>query len=208
MKLIRTANAGILLELDETKLLLDGVCPPYEGFLGTPPSLRDTLLREPPHALAFTHRHPDHYDGDFAETFRKRTLRPIFEAEAPREARVGNLTLTPIPTRHIGKYEIAHVSYLIQGSKRVLFCGDASPLEWNKIPLPPLDVAIFPFAYMTTPAARDRTCALGAKMNILLHLPRKDQDPFGLWKTVEEISTEEIRLCIPSLEETILFKDD
>ena len=199
MKILRTANAGVLLELDGVKLLLDGVCPPYPPFLGCPPEIRARLLREPPDALAFTHRHPDHYDGAFAEKFERKTLRPVFGAEDLSVHRVGSLKITPVAARHIGKVEIPHVGFIIEGSSCIWFTGDASPLVWKKLDLPKPDLLIAPYAYAATPAAWKQTMALGAEKILLLHLPLREEDPLGLWAAVEETTAGDPRLIIPVL---------
>ncbi len=203
MKLLRTANAGILLELDGVKILLDGVCPPYPPFLGTPREIREMLLQDPPDALAFTHRHPDHYDGNFAEEFERKTLRPILEAEDLSKKTVGSLKISPVAARHIGKVEIPHAGFIIEGSACIWFTGDASPLVWKTMDLPKPDLLIVPYAYAATPAAWKQTMALGAEKIILLHLPLREEDPLGLWAAVEETTAGDPRLMIPDLGETI-----
>lgn len=205
MELLRTANAGILLQLDGTSLLLDGVCPPYANYLGTPDPLRKALLENPPDALAFTHRHPDHCDESFADAFEKSTLRPILWAEHPRPMQVGNLKIIPVPTRHIGKADVEHVSYVIQGSRCVWFTGDASPLVRFPAELPRPDVLIFTFAYACSPNVWKRTKGLGAKKFILLHLPDPADDPHALCQAVREATAGEPDLYVPAIGETIVL---
>ena len=205
MELLRTANAGILLTMDGASILLDGVCPPYANYLGTPDELREQLLQTPPDALVFTHRHPDHCDEDFADTFYKNTHRPILWAEDPRPMRIGNLEIIPVPTSHIGKEEIEHVSYVIKGSQCLWFTGDASPLARFPKELPRPDVAAVTFAYACRPNVWKRTKAMGAKKYILLHLPDEAEDSHQLWKAVEETTAGEPNLFIPSIGENIVL---
>ncbi|MBQ9953148.1 MAG: MBL fold metallo-hydrolase [Clostridia bacterium] len=205
MELLRTANAGILLTMDSTSILLDGVCPPYANYLGTPDGLRERLLQNPPDALVFTHRHPDHCDEDFADTFYKNTHRPILWAEDPCPMRIGNLEIIPIPTCHSGKAEIAHVSYVIKGSQCLWFTGDASPLARFPKELRRPDVAAVTFAYACRPNVWKRTKAMGAKKYILLHLPDEAEDSHQLWKAVEETTAGEPNLFIPSIGENIVL---
>ncbi len=205
MIFLRTTNAGGLLELDGVKLLLDGVCPPYPPFLGTPPEIKAQLLQDPPDALVFTHRHPDHYDGDFAEEYQRKTLRPIFEAEDLSVKTVGALKLTPIATRHIGKADLPHASFIIEGSRCVWFLGDASPLVWKDHSYPKPEVLLLPYAYAATPAAWKQTLALGAEKMVLLHLPLREEDPLGLWQAVEETTAGDPRLLFPELGKPILL---
>ncbi len=203
MELVRTANAGVLLTMDGTSILLDGVCPPYANYLGTPENLRLSLLQNPPDALAFTHRHPDHYDEKFAEEFQNNTLRPILWAEGNNVVRVGNLTITPVLTRHMGKTDIQHVSFIIEGSRCVWFTGDASPLVWGNKMLPKPDVLIATFAYACSPNVWKRTKLLGAKHIVLLHMPDRSNDPHDLWRMVLETTGGDLQ--IPKIEEKIII---
>lgn len=205
MELLRTANAGILLQMDQTTLLLDGVCPPYANYLGTPERLREELLQNPPDALAFTHRHPDHCDESFADAFQKNTLRPILWAEDPRPMKVGNLEIIPVPTRHMGKAEIDHVSYVIKGSQCLWFTGDASPLVWGRLELPRPDVLVATFAYACSPTVWKRTKGFGAEKIVLLHLPKAADDPHQLCQAVEETTAGDPNIYIPSIEEKIIL---
>ncbi|MBR4949754.1 MAG: MBL fold metallo-hydrolase [Clostridia bacterium] len=206
MEILRTANAGVLLSMDGQNILLDGVCPPYKTYLGTPPHIRENLLKNPPDVLAFTHQHADHYDEGFAESFQKNTLRPVLRAEDYREIRVGNIDILPFPTRHIGKYhEDKHVSYIIKGSKTILFTGDASPTVFEKLSLPKIDIVISSFAYALTASAFSKTKALGADKIILLHMPSPENDPDNIWQTVKDVTAKEQDLFILSLEEKIII---
>ena len=205
MEIIRTANAGVLLTMDNTSILLDGVCPPYANYLGTPEPLRKALLENPPDALAFTHRHPDHCDESFADAFAKNTLRPVLWADQPHPMQVGNLELLPIPTRHVGKAEIAHISYIIKGSRCIWFTGDASPLVWRGLELPKPDVLIVTHAYAATPIAWKRTKAYGAEQIIVLHMPHRAEDPHGIWQAVEATTAGDKNVHILQMEEHILI---
>lgn len=205
MELLRTANAGVLIKMDGNSILIDGVCPAYPPYLGTPERLREALLQAPPDALAFTHRHPDHHDMEFADAFQKNTLRPILWAEDPRGATIGNLKITPVPTRHVGKADIPHVSYVVQGSKCLWITGDASPLVWRGLDLPKPDVLIVTHAYAATPAAWKRTKEYGAAHIIVLHMPDPAADSYGIWPAVQGMTAGEKNVHILSLEEKIIL---
>ena len=205
MKIIRTANAGILLEMEGATILLDGVCPPYPPFLGTPPEWRQRLLDQPPDALVFTHRHPDHYDEDFADAFQKQTLRPVFGAEDLSAATIGGLRITPVATRHIGKADLPHVSYIIEGRRCAWFVGDASPLVWKGMDLPKPDVLFLTYLYASTPSIWKRFKELGAQKIVLLHLPRKEEDSLGIWPDVEKTTQNDPCLIIPEIGEEIIL---
>ncbi len=210
MECTRTANAGVLLKLDGASILLDGVCQPSGPYLGTPEHLRQSLYDCPPDLIAFTHGHKDHFDLTFSREITAKTLRPISGPEClvkgaleTGPVQLGPVCVTPIPTRHIGKagQGTPHVSFLIQGSKRILFTGDAAPTVFSD--LPPVDVVIGPYAYATTTPAWRRTAALCETL-VLLHLPDPAQDEAGLWKLVEETTRlPGPQLRIPSIGETI-----
>lgn len=119
--------------------------------------------------------------------------------------RIGEVTITPVPSRHIGKTEqgLTHHSFVIQGSQCVWFMGDAAPLQWkDRSDLPKPDVLIGPFAYANTKTAWDLTCSLTDKV-VLLHLPDKNNDPYGLWKAVESTANGATNLYIPKIGEWV-----
>ena len=182
----RTANAGVLLEIDGKRILLDGVCEPLPPYLGTPLALRETLAREMPDVLAFTHEHPDHYDPSYAKLYKEKTLRSVCGPESLPFYEVGNGVEMYLPvTRHIGKTDISHVSYVIKGSSIVWFMGDASPFSLKKMTeFPKPDLLIVPFAYAITPSAWRMTKETGAWKILILHMPPKEDDREGLWDMV------------------------
>lgn len=215
MEIQRTANAGVLLKMDGVSILLDGLCSRVEPYLATPNTIRDRLLENPPDILAFTHSHADHFDASLASIFHQKTLRPIVGPENLPSATVfgpislGKVTLRPVSSRHLGKVEkdIQHVSYVIQGEKCVWFLGDASPLQWQgRGELPRPDVMIVPYAYALTKSAWKLTCSMTEHV-ILLHLPERENDPYGLWSMVENTTKDScaVDLQIPALGQTILL---
>ncbi len=187
MNITLTANAGVLIELDGLRILLDGVCEPTEYYLGTPKIIRDELIAYFPDAVGFTHKHSDHFDNGYAELYKQKTLRPIFGSECS-SLRVGGVELSAIDTRHLGKTDVSHKSFIIKGSRSIFFMGDASPTELRRltdIVIP--DVLIAPFAYFSTEAALRMTEAADAKELVLVHMPSKENDPSGIWKSVDDI---------------------
>ena len=207
MEIQRTANAGALLKMDGVSILLDGLCDGIDIYLPTLPAIADSLLICPPDVLAFTHNHPDHYSEALLLPYRKQNLRPILGPEyLPVEGvRVGDVTITPVPSRHIGKAEpgLVHHSFIIEGSQCVWFMGDAAPLQWkNRTDLPKPEVLIAPYAYANTKAAWEMSCSLAEKV-VLHHLPERNNDPYGLWQSVETSTTGATNLYIPKIGETI-----
>ena len=211
MEIQRTANAGVCLKMDGVSILLDGLADRVEGYLPTPAAMADQILADMPDALVFTHYHPDHCSEALLLPYRKQNLRPIYGPESLYSGviHVGDVTITPVESRHIGKTEpgLQHVSYILQGSKCVWFLGDAAPLQWQKhTTLPRPDVMIAPFAYANTKAAWDFTCSL-AKNVVLLHLPERTKDPYGLWESVDAATAQNTsaNLWIPQMGETIVI---
>ena len=207
MEIQRTANAGVLLKMDGVSILLDGLCDRVEGYLPTPQDIAEGLLAELPDVLAFTHKHLDHCSRALLLPYRKQNLRPILGPESlPLGAvRVADVKITPVTSRHLGKTEpgLTPHSFVIEGSRCVWFMGDAAPLQWKeRTDLHRADVLIAPFAYANTKAAWELTCSLADKV-ILLHLPDRDNDPCGLWQTVETVTAGSTRLYIPAMGENV-----
>lgn len=200
----RTANAGVQIELDGVSFLLDGVAEELAPYVGTPHHIREKLTENAPDVVAFTHLHKDHYDKSYAEEYTKRTLRPVYGPECLPPQRSQNIEIKAVPTRHIGKVEISHISYIICGSKCVWFMGDASPLEWknaDKFPKP--DVLIAPYAYAITSSAWKITKSLGAKEIVLVHLPLRESDEHGLWSLTEQNVCGDTSVHIPHIGQVI-----
>ena len=189
MKITRTSNAGVLVELDGMSILLDGVCEGLYPYLPTPDSLKTMLVEHLPDVVAFTHTHKDHYDDNYVEFYKNEKLRSVFGPELSLVESVSDaITLRVVPTRHIGKFNIQHASFVIRGSKTILFTGDASPLVWKNIELENSpDVLIVPYAYALSAPAIRITKSFEAKKIILVHMPDKNDDPQKLWPTVSEM---------------------
>ena len=205
LKIKRTANAGVLLTMDGSRILLDGVCEKLHPYLGTPSAIRDELIENMPDILAFTHRHKDHYDDSYAQLYREKTLRFVYEPESlPIQENIGNIRITPVQTRHIGKTDVPHISYIIEGSSCVWFMGDASPLNLKKFTeLPRPDILIVPFAYAITESAWKKTRELGAKEIIILHMPHREDDGEGVWRLLDGTIEKNTNIHIPEIAEEL-----
>ncbi len=208
MEIQRTANAGVLLTMDGVSILLDGLADRVEGYLPTPAHIAEHLLGNPPDILAFTHHHADHCSEALLLPYRKQNLRPIIGPESLYSGcmKIGEVTITPVESRHLGKVEpgINHVSYIVQGSKCVWFMGDAAPLQWkNRTDLPKPDVLIAPYAYGNTKSAWELSCSL-TKNIVLLHLPDREKDIYGLWEGVDSTTCgTTANLWIPQMGESV-----
>lgn len=204
LTLTRTANAGVLLELSGKKILLDGVSRQVGSFLQTPEHIKNQLQNSYPDLVAVTHRHQDHCDPDFERLYTEETGRPVIgPSHAGKAFSCGDVTVHVVHSRHIGRHDCRHVSYILQGSACVWFVGDASPSQWNRrTDLPKPDVLIVPFAYAATPSAWRQTCQLGAKSVVLIHMPDRDNDPLGIWEAVEA-TVGDGEIFIPKVEEFV-----
>ena len=212
MKLRRTANAGVLLELDDVSILLDGVCREVDPYLPTPQKERESLSACWPDVVAYTHAHKDHYDPVYAAEYTRQTNRVILGPNGSGGVRGSlepvtfrNVTVTPLICRHIGLAgkDIPHCGFVITGSKTVWFTGDSSPLQWkNRSDLPEPDVMIVPYAYVNTSFSWDFTKSKGATV-ILLHMPRREHDPVGLWVSVSATIGDLNAIYIPEMSEII-----
>ena len=210
MKIRRTANAGVLLQLDDVSFLLDGVCREVDPYPATPPQIRSALANSPADVLGFTHSHLDHYDPDFAADYLQ-AGGVIFGPEdipgaLPEERlTVGGVTITAIPSRHIGKAGgVAHNSFILEGSRCVWFVGDAAPLQWKETGLKKPDVLIAPYAYANSRLGWEITKQLTDRL-VLLHLPEQGKDPFGLWEQVQTCITGDpsVKVYIPKIGEEL-----
>ena len=211
MILKRTANAGVLLELDGKRILMDGVCREVHPYPATPPEIRSQLADMALDAVLVTHRHADHYDGPFVSDYAEKAAGPVLgPADIPfcgsDAGNVGSVRITTVVSRHIGKTEpMGHMSFVVEGSRCVWFLGDASPLLWkNRADLPKPDVMIVPYAYGMG-SGWEICKSLGAEVVVLLHLPPREDDPYGLWAAVEATAGQGNGpvLYIPAMGETI-----
>ena len=118
--------------------------------------------------------------------------------------------VTPVPSRHLGAEwrQYPHVSYLIEGSKRIFVVGDAVPLCWKEgiSSLRP-DVLVAPYPYITTAVGRQTVLRFAPQSVMLVHMPAKDRDPEGLWPMAEQALKEfkELPVQIPELGESVIL---
>lgn len=210
MEIKRTACAGVLLTLDGVRLLLDGVGEQILSYPATPPDIRQMLLQDPPDGMLITHRHKDHYDASFVSRYAEITAGPVMgPADIPLctagDKKIGALAIQKVASRHIGKTDrTEHVSFVIRGSRCVWLTGDASPIQWRNTDLPKPDVLIAPYAYAMG-TGWELTKALSPKVLILLHLPDRENDPAGLWESVETTLQEahSMQVYIPQMGQTL-----
>lgn len=205
MEFLRTANAGGLLKMDDISILLDGVCDKVEPYAVTPKAILDELSNNYPDAVGFTHRHPDHFLNGFVCAYENKTGRKAL-ISADTSVTVGSVMLRSFLSRHLGRVEegLAHSSFLLKGSKTVLFSGDAAPLALKDIQA---NVLIAPFAYANSPSGIKAVLSAGVRDLILVHMPSVDPDPYGIWDSVRNNlpMLTGINVHIPALGENIII---
>lgn len=87
-------------------------------------------------------------------------------------------------TKHIGEavFQTEHYAYCLNGSKRVLFAGDAEPIGENFMSFTekgPVDVLAAPFAYITRKKNRTQVCeSLRPGKLALVHIPDPKKDDY------------------------------
>ena len=203
MEIRRTANAGVLLELDDTKILMDGVSREVYSYPATPDAIKQELLANPPDVILFTHNHEDHFDPDYCEKVSKPCLTKT------EEMTVGKVRITSVPTRHMGHYgkTTEHQSFVLEGSQTVWFLGDASPTELHKLTsFPKPDVLMIPYPYISTPAALKAVETLLPCKIVLLHMPFPENDPEKIWQSVQAgMEYLKAYLYVPQMGETLNF---
>lgn len=204
--MIRTGNAGVLVTLDGTKVLVDGLCGRVGAYPETPAYIVQNLLDEPPDVLLFTHAHQDHYSAIHISPYENTILRPVIGPEdvSYKQFSVGNLKITPIKTRHLGKADpgLSHTSYLIEGSKNVLVAGDSAPTCFKDFPK--VDLAVVPYAYCTTPSAWALTKSICDRV-VLVHMPSEEEDEYGLWHLVRETTHSDPKLTVAEIGKRLIF---
>lgn len=205
MEFLRTANAGGLLKMDGISILLDGVCSKVEPYAVTPEDYIEQLSVNYPDAVGFTHRHPDHFLNSYVCDYERETGKRAYLDEAIC-VKLGNVHLQSILTRHLGRVEegLLHCSFLISGTKTVLFTGDAAPATVKGIAA---DVVIAPFAYANSSSGLKAVLETGAKYLILVHMPECKADPYGIWAGVNEtiLAQDGLQVFIPEMGENIVI---
>ncbi|MBP3705791.1 MAG: MBL fold metallo-hydrolase [Clostridia bacterium] len=204
MRITRTANAGILLQMDNISILLDGVCGQIPPYCSTPNNLRNELTVNLPDIVAFTHYHLDHYDEQYAKAYEKLTSRNVVQPNNCDSLKVGNVFVQPFKSRHIGKNDVSHISFIIKGSYCVWFLGDASPLSIKSVVgLPTPDVLVVPYAYANTDSSFKLTRSFGAKHIVLLHMPLRENDAYGIYDDVKKTVQGDSGVYIPEMGESL-----
>lgn len=210
MILARVSNAGLWVEAEGRRFLLDGLHgQPPPPYCGMDPGWAKALFQDryPVDVVAFTHGHPDHfcpqvaarylaahpqsavYAGpDVLEALRAQGIvNPCYGWDGP-----GPGGLMTIPTRHMGaQYRTApHCSLYLPGPEPLLFTGDASPAPSNFFPAGQrlqTHVLAAPFAFFEeNPLRRVVLQRIQPSRAYVLHLPLPQADTQGLTQQIQQ----------------------
>ena len=197
----------MLLETNGVSILLDGVCGHISPYFATDDIMLQYITDNPPNVLAFTHRHIDHFDMKFAKYYEDNNFGQVLLPEYPCDIDMSGVNICSVSTRHIGKNDTLHCSYIIHSDEKVWFMGDASPLslkDFDCFSKP--DLIIVPFAYALSDFSWKKTKSVGAKKIVMVHMPEKSKDEFGIWDTVLKVTNSDDCLVIPDLREQLNFE--
>ena len=205
MIITRTANAGVLLEINDTKILIDGVSGKIYPYIETPENVRQYLLDVKPDAFLYTHAQTDHFDSEFVQKYKNLSCGPVLGPQDSGSIDVGCVNIRIVNTRHIGKCDDRHVSFVLKcDNKTIWFMGDASPSCLKSFEGSP-DVLIAPFAYANTSSAYKMSVSTGASHIIIVHLPPEQDDVYLLKNAVVQNTANDERVHIPSLGEKVII---
>lgn len=193
--------------MDGVHILLDGVCQEISPYLSTPAEERKRLTSLWPDAVCFSHTHEDHFCSQYAAAYKAATGRESIIPTGEGEWATGNVHITAVPTRHLGKAgtNTAHCSFVIQGSKTIWVMGDAAPTQLRKLEhFPQPDVLVVPFAYLATESAVAMLQLYLPCHIVLVHMPLRDNDPAGIWNAVAPgMAQLKKYIHVPAMGETI-----
>ena len=210
MILARVSNAGLWVEAEGRRFLLDGLHgQPPPPYCGMDPGWEAALFQRLPPAdvVAFTHSHPDHFCPQVAARYlvahpqstvyagpdvlaalrAQGITNPCYGWDGP-----GPGGLMAIPTRHMGAQyrDVPHSSLYLPGPEPLLFTGDASPAPINFFPAGKgmqthVLAAAFAF-FMGPPLQRVVRQRIRPKRAYVLHLPLSQADELGLEGQIQQ----------------------
>lgn len=210
VKIISTANAGILIDLGEKKLLIDAFhTEPYDIYPTVTPELFERIKNDPafsdPDFLIYTHCHPDHFSAEMTEEYAR--LRPDMLTILPEEKADGLVLKDPVENFSFGDLELSfirlphenavyaevpHYGVLIRYRDLTVFdpgdCEIASeelidPLFGKKI-----DIAVLNFPWLALRRGRKFLKEIIRPAHIAAcHLPDPAKDSYGFENNLERI---------------------
>lgn len=231
IKMISTANAGLLIDLGEKKLLIDAFhSEKYELYPTVSPALFRQILASPifadPDVLLYTHCHPDHFSSWMTEEARRAW--PDMTVLLPEPKADGTVLTKPVETFRFGELELTlcrlphesvqyrsvpHYGVLIKyGPVCILDPGDceiASEKLTDFIGDTKIDLAILNFPWLALRKGRDFVKnVIRPKHMLIHHLPEESEDPLGYRENLKRtlarnFSDCDVRIFGSPLEETV-----
>ena len=198
----------MLVEYGSARALFDGVCGEVPPYAGTPAHIRRELSEDFPDIVAFTHTHPDHWDGSFARAAFMSGRCAVLMPGGQAAASCGDfIKVSAVRTRHLGKPDFPHVSYLLSvQEKTVWIAGDASPdsLVSAMGPGRPF-IAVVPYSYLLTSSSAEKISSAGAQTVIVVHMPAAGPETAELIDSVRANSRLVAETVFPETGETLAF---
>ena len=179
VKLTLSANAGLCVEFGGKTVWIDAL---HEGsplgFSGVDQSLEERILEggfAAPDAIAFTHRHKDHYSAELLDLAQNRYPDArILPLDSAGTYDLEDVQIRFIPLIHAGDEYASFTHHGIVVSahgKTVLVGGDCRVAEPSLAGLEP-DVAVLTFPWLTLPRGRDFiNRQLRPKHTVFYHVP-------------------------------------
>ncbi len=208
-KITLSANAGISLQMDNTKILVDALHDTKTNLFSTvSPTLWEQIKVHPdfadPDFIIYTHCHPDHYS--YPMTAEACQLWPQATVVSPENAFKNQILLNQkehqffwkgirfrfFQTPHDGKEYADVKNYAILVSKddfQILISGDseiASEKMIAKLNEETIDIAILNFPWITLKKGRECIQSLQPKQLIIHHLPFEEDDLDGFRHAAEK----------------------
>lgn len=196
-KITLTANAGVIIKLEDMCILIDALhCEPTERFSTLSPEQVETVFKllhsSPPDVMLVTHSHPDHYSRLLTERakteFPKMEIILPWRSECPtRSAVIGNTDISWLPLEHMPLSIVedrTNYGFCIRCGESLIFTpGDAdlhSPAVAESVAGMKPSLALLPFPWLTLPSAKNVYDSLAPEKTLLLHLPFDDSDRYNI----------------------------
>jgi L-ascorbate metabolism protein UlaG (beta-lactamase superfamily) len=230
-----TANAGVIVEIGKTRILIDALHnEKIPGFSAVTPEILSAIGEKfricEPTAVIATHAHPDHASADLWNKARcrwpnTRFISPGFPLIGTDELSVerqqlqlesGTIDAVRLPHEADAKMETKHYGYLLElDGCGILVPGDCSIDAASQLHAfvggRQVDIALLNFSWITLPKARaiiEEQFYFGHL--VLYHLPFLEDDVDGFrdaaFKAVESMSAQNSRILSEPFQTIVIGK--
>lgn len=227
MKLTRVSNAGILVERNRQKILIDGFnsAGVYHYFGTNPDTFAHLCAQVPMDYLLFTHSHDDHFNAVMTMQYLERhdltkVVAPHTTLEklqlcgisperliAAEDLPLGtDFPVNAFPTVHISApyRNVVHYSYYLPGEESLLHTGDAIPLKSNYTAFAAsganVSVLAGNYAHIIGAGVRIIRDIIRPNATVVLHLPDPNHDEEHLYQLTRDSVQKNADLSIRLLE--------